>query len=68
MPELKRIGTEVGFKEISVSHRVMPLIEAVPRGITTVVDAYLTPSIKQYVDKFKSGFKNENYLKISKIC
>ena len=38
------------------------MIKAVPRGITTVVDAYLTPSIKQYVDKFKSGFQNQNAL------
>ena len=53
---------EAGFSEISVSHRVMPMIKAVPRGTTTVVDAYLTPSIKIYVDNFKSGFADQNGL------
>ena len=40
----------------------MPMIKAVPRGTTTVVDAYLTPSIKTYVDNFRSGFANQSEL------
>ena len=56
---MQRIAEEVGFQEISVSHKVMSMIKAVPRGITTVVDAYLTPSIKRYVENFKSGFQNQ---------
>ena len=59
---IEKIATEVGFREISVSHQVMPMIKAVPRGTTTVVDAYLTPSIKLYVDNFKSGFMNQSEL------
>ena len=46
---VEKIAQELGFREISLSHRVMPMIKAVPRGITTVVDAFLTPTIKQYV-------------------
>jgi hypothetical protein len=35
------------------------MIRAVPRGLTTCVDAYLTPIIKQYVYNFKKGFKED---------
>jgi 5-oxoprolinase (ATP-hydrolysing) len=41
----------VGFTQISVSHRVSPLIKLVPRGDTTVVDAYLSPILRRYVDQ-----------------
>ena len=40
-----------GFAHISVSHRVSPLIKLVARGDTTVVDAYLTPLLRRYVDQ-----------------
>jgi 5-oxoprolinase (ATP-hydrolysing) len=40
-----------GFTQISVSHRVSPLIKLVPRGDTTVVDAYLSPILRRYVDR-----------------
>src|SRR5580692_8254747 len=36
------IAGEIGFTQISVSHRVSPLMKLVPRGDTTVVDAYLS--------------------------
>jgi 5-oxoprolinase (ATP-hydrolysing) len=41
---------ECGFEQISVSHEVSPLIKLVARGDTTVVDAYLTPVLRRYVD------------------
>ena len=40
----------------------MPMVKMVPRGQTTVVDAYLTPSISEYVSNFRSGFKNNEEL------
>jgi 5-oxoprolinase (ATP-hydrolysing) len=40
-----------GFTQISVSHRVSPLMKLVPRGDTTVVDAYLSPILRRYVDR-----------------
>src|SRR5882724_9148618 len=40
----------IGFTQISVSHRVSPLMKLVPRGDTTVVDAYLSPVLRRYVD------------------
>ena len=41
----------VGFPQISISHRVSPLMKLVARGDTTVADAYLTPILKRYVDR-----------------
>ena len=41
----------VGFTQVSVSHRVSPLMKLVPRGDTTVVDAYLSPILLRYVDR-----------------
>ncbi|MDC7787547.1 hydantoinase B/oxoprolinase family protein [Rhodoplanes sp. TEM] len=46
---LARIAEEIGFTQISVSHRVSPLIKLVGRGDTTVVDAYLSPILRRYV-------------------
>jgi len=45
------IAAEMGFEQISVSHEVSPLMKAVPRGDTTVVDAYVSPILKRYVDQ-----------------
>ncbi|MFF4689847.1 hydantoinase B/oxoprolinase family protein [Streptomyces sp. NPDC001307] len=41
----------VGFSQVSCSHEVSPLIKLVPRGDTTVVDAYLSPILRRYVDQ-----------------
>lgn len=40
-----------GFAQISVSHQVSPLAKLVGRGDTTVVDAYLSPILRRYVDR-----------------
>ncbi|MEU2903389.1 hydantoinase B/oxoprolinase family protein [Streptomyces globisporus] len=42
---------EAGFTQVSSSHEVSPLIRLVPRGDTTVVDAYLSPVLGRYVDE-----------------
>ena len=47
----ERIAREVGFTQISVSHRTSPLMKLVGRGDTTVVDAYLSPILRRYVDE-----------------
>ena len=41
----------VGFTQISASHEVSPLMKLIPRGDTTVVDAYLSPILRRYVDQ-----------------
>jgi 5-oxoprolinase (ATP-hydrolysing) len=43
------VAREVGFRQVSVSSQVSPTIKLVSRGETTVVDAYLTPVIADYV-------------------
>jgi 5-oxoprolinase (ATP-hydrolysing) len=45
------LASEVGFEQVSVSHRVSPLMKIVSRGDTTVVDAYLSPILRRYVDQ-----------------
>jgi 5-oxoprolinase (ATP-hydrolysing) len=45
------LARRAGFKQISVSHRVSPLMKLVPRGDTTVVDAYLSPILRRYVER-----------------
>ncbi|MBT9597297.1 MAG: hydantoinase B/oxoprolinase family protein, partial [Vitreoscilla sp.] len=47
----ERLARQVGFHQISVSHRVSPLMKLVARGDTTVVDAYLSPILRRYVDQ-----------------
>ncbi len=49
------IAERVGFGQISVSHRISPLMKIVPRGDTTLVDAYLTPVLRRYVDTLADG-------------
>src|SRR5256884_9621877 len=45
------LARETGFTQISVSHRVSPLMKLVGRGDTTVVDAYLAPILRRYVEQ-----------------
>ncbi|GME91972.1 unnamed protein product [Ambrosiozyma monospora] len=51
------IAKKLGFNNISLSHEILPVIKTVPRGQSTVVDAYLTPIVKEYINGFLSGFK-----------
>ncbi len=45
------IAHAIGFTQVSVSHQVSPLMKLVSRGDTTVVDAYLSPILRRYVDR-----------------
>ncbi|MBP6900928.1 MAG: hydantoinase B/oxoprolinase family protein [Burkholderiaceae bacterium] len=45
------LARRIGFSQVSVSHQVSPLIKLVPRGDTTVVDAYLSPILRRYVEQ-----------------
>jgi len=45
------MAQEEGFTQVSLSHRASPLPRIVPRGDTTVVDAYLSPVLRRYVDQ-----------------
>ncbi len=48
------LAQEIGFTQISVSHQVSPLMKLVSRGDTTVVDAYLSPILKRYINQVAS--------------
>jgi 5-oxoprolinase (ATP-hydrolysing) len=46
-----RIARQLGYTQVSVSHEVSPLMKFVSRGDTTVVDAYLSPILRRYVEQ-----------------
>ena len=46
-----RLAREVGFTQVSASHTTSPLMKLVSRGDTTVVDAYLSPILRRYVEQ-----------------
>jgi 5-oxoprolinase (ATP-hydrolysing) len=46
---LAELAVQAGFTQVSASHQVSPLLRLVPRGDTTVVDAYLSPILRRYV-------------------
>src|SRR4051812_28163227 len=45
------LAREAGFQQVSTSHEISPLMKIVSRGDTTVVDAYLSPILRRYVDQ-----------------
>jgi 5-oxoprolinase (ATP-hydrolysing) len=49
------LAREIGFGQVSASHEVSPLIKIVPRGDTTVADAYLSPILRRYVEKVSTA-------------
>ncbi|MEA3036869.1 MAG: hypothetical protein QOH04_2646 [Sphingomonadales bacterium] len=59
---LALLARELGFIQVSVSHEVGPLIKLVGRGDTSVVDAYLSPVLRRYVDKVVAALGQETRL------
>lgn len=51
--EVATIAHTIGFTQVSVSHKVTPLMKLVSRGDTTVVDAYLSPILRRYVGQVR---------------
>ena len=45
-----KVAEQLGFAQVSCGSEVSPLMKLVPRGDTTVVDAYLSPVLRRYVD------------------
>ncbi|KAK4692765.1 5-oxoprolinase (ATP-hydrolyzing), partial [Lecanoromycetidae sp. Uapishka_2] len=52
-----RLAHEIGFKHVSLSHELMPMIKLVPRATSACADAYLTPAIRKYIAGFQAGFE-----------
>ncbi|GAA1971805.1 hydantoinase B/oxoprolinase family protein [Catenulispora subtropica] len=44
------LAERIGFRQISLSSEVSPLMKLVSRGDTAVVDAYLSPVLRRYVE------------------
>ena len=59
---LGAIAAEVGFTQVSLSHEASPLIKLVGRGDTAVVDAYLSPILRRYVDQVASALGRDTRL------
>lgn len=60
--QVAQIAQEIGFTQISISHEVSPLMKLVSRGDTTVVDAYLSPILRRYVNQFSRQLKGDSPL------
>ena len=58
--QLAEIAGEIGFTQISQSHQVSPLMKLVSRGDTTVVDAYLSPILRRYVNQVEEQLKDKS--------
>ncbi len=58
--QVAAIARNIGFTQISVSHQVSPLMKLVSRGDTTVVDAYLSPILRRYVDRIAQALHHPN--------
>ena len=55
---IKALAKEIGFTQISTSHETSPLIKLIGRGDTTVVDAYLSPLLRRYVEQLEDQLGN----------
>jgi 5-oxoprolinase (ATP-hydrolysing) len=49
--ELADLARAAGFARVSASHEVSPLLGLVSRAATSVVDAYLSPVLRRYVEQ-----------------
>ncbi|CAN6454240.1 unnamed protein product [Victoria cruziana] len=63
--EVERLALSLGFKHVSISSSLIPMVRAVPRGLTATVDAYLTPVIKEYLSRFMSRFEEDGRKKVN---
>ncbi|MBJ7308753.1 hydantoinase B/oxoprolinase family protein [Rugamonas sp. CCM 8940] len=58
--KVAEMAREIGFTQVSVSHMVSPLMKLVARGDTTVVDAYLSPILRRYVEQVATELPGVN--------
>jgi 5-oxoprolinase (ATP-hydrolysing) len=57
---VEKIAREIGFEEISRSSAIAPLVKIVPRAETTVVDAYLNPVLRTYIEKLNRALPSSH--------
>lgn len=56
--QVAALAREMGFTQVSASHETSALIKYVARGDTSVVDAYLSPILRRYVDDVAAELKS----------
>ncbi len=61
---VQRVAQRLGFAQVSLSHRVAPLIKLVSRGDTTVVDAYLSPVLREYLGRIQQQLGSQGELRV----
>ncbi|OCF44566.1 hypothetical protein I317_01639 [Kwoniella heveanensis CBS 569] len=57
--QIGEIARRIGFTQVSLSSDLSPAIKVLPRGNSAVIDAYLSPILKAYVDGFNSHFSGK---------
>ena len=60
--EIGALANQIGFTQISLSHQASPLVKLISRGDTTVVDAYLSPILRRYVEQVRDALGNNDRL------
>jgi 5-oxoprolinase (ATP-hydrolysing) len=58
--QVAALAQQIGFTQISASYQVSPLIKWVARGDTAVVDAYLSPLLRRYVDRIEQALTSQS--------
>ncbi|MGG6270472.1 hydantoinase B/oxoprolinase family protein [Leptolyngbya sp. AN03gr2] len=64
--QIAALVRNIGFTQVSVSHEVSPLMKLIRRGDTTVVDAYLSPILRRYVDQVGAELRSTTKLEFMK--
>lgn len=64
--QIAALVRQIGFTQVSVSHQVSPLMKLIRRGDTTVVDAYLSPILRRYVDQVGAALRSTTKLEFMK--
>jgi 5-oxoprolinase (ATP-hydrolysing) len=54
--QVGELARKIGFTQVSLSSDLSPAIKALPRGNSAVIDAYLSPVLRAYVDGFNNHF------------
>lgn len=56
---IAELARDIGFTQVSTSHEASPLIKMISRGRTAVVDAYLSPILRSYIDRVANALAGE---------
>lgn len=59
--KIEKLAKEVGFSFISVSHKISERIGYLSRTSTTLLDAYLNPILRKYLDRLKGKFESQDF-------